>query len=67
MRLIVDRRSPALLRQVEALVGYPADALIVAAAWTASVDYFVTLDRQHLLENVALQARPTVTFNSTAH
>ena len=47
---------PALLRQVEALVTYPADALIVAAAWTANVDYFVTLDRQHLLENATLQS-----------
>jgi hypothetical protein len=29
--------------------------LIVAAAWSTNVDYFVTLDRQHILDNPALR------------
>lgn len=43
----------------QSLITYPADALIVAAAWSAGADCFVTLDRQHLLENPSLhQAVP---------
>jgi len=42
------------LTTCESLITYPADALIMAAAWSASVDYFVMLDRRHLLENPPL-------------
>ncbi len=43
----------------KSLVARPANARIVAAALTDRPDYFVTLDRQHLLDNVALaQAAP---------
>jgi hypothetical protein len=37
------------------LVAHDADALILAAAWASGVDYFVTLDRQHFLENPRLR------------
>lgn len=38
----------------QTLISYPADAAIVAAAWSANVNYFVTLDRQHILDNPPL-------------
>lgn len=34
---------------------YMADSQILAAAWDAGIDYFVTLDRQHFLDNEQLQ------------
>lgn len=37
------------------LIGYAADAQVFAAAWAAGVDYFVTLDRQHFLDNESLR------------
>lgn len=33
------------------LVGYAPDAQVLSAAWTAEVDYFITLDKKHFLEN----------------
>ena len=36
------------------LVQHPGDAQVLAAAWTSDVDYFVTLDKQHFLENPEL-------------
>ena len=35
----------------ESIVNYTPDAIVLAAAWTAEVDYFVTLDRKHFLDN----------------
>jgi predicted nucleic acid-binding protein len=35
-------------------ISYPADAVIVAVAWSSNVDYFVTLDRKHILDNPLL-------------
>lgn len=48
--------SKALLEQSQALVHYLPDAQVLAAAWAANVDYFVTLDRQHFLDNEPLQS-----------
>jgi len=39
----------------KSLVDYTADAIVLAAAWTAGVDYFVTLDRKDFLNNQPLQ------------
>jgi predicted nucleic acid-binding protein len=39
-----------------ALVGHPGDARVLADAWEAGADFFVTLDRQHFLENERLRA-----------
>jgi predicted nucleic acid-binding protein len=33
------------------LTGYEPDAEVLAAAWDAGVDYFVTLDKAHFLDN----------------
>jgi hypothetical protein len=41
------------------LVQHPGDAQVLAAAWSSDSEYFVTLDKQHFLENPALiQAAP---------
>lgn len=39
----------------KSLVDYSADATVLSAAWTAGVDYFVTLDRKDFLSNQPLQ------------
>ena len=53
---IVPVATPDLLKQSCALVQYQADAGVLAAAWAANVDYFVTLDRQHFLNNERLRS-----------
>lgn len=53
---IVPEPTPHLLEQSRALVHYPPDARVIAAAWAANVDYFVTLDRQHFLNNKPLRS-----------
>jgi predicted nucleic acid-binding protein len=39
-----------------ALTGHAGDAHVVAAARCGQVDYFVSLDRKHFLDNTALRA-----------
>lgn len=46
---------PDLVQECLALTGYLADALVLAAAKTTAADYFVTLDREHFLNNDALK------------
>lgn len=38
----------------QAIINYVPDATVLAAAWQADIDYFVTLDRQHFLGNTQL-------------
>lgn len=38
----------------DAIVNYQPDAVVLAAAWTAEIDYFVTLDGKHFLKNQRL-------------
>lgn len=45
----------ALLQRSQALINHAGDANILAAAWTAQVDYLVTLNRKHFLENRVVQ------------
>lgn len=45
-----------VMEQSGTLVAHSGDAAIVAAAWSAGANYFVTLDRKHLLHNAALRA-----------
>lgn len=52
---IVPAPTADLLQQSRALVHYLADAQVLATAWAAHVDYFVTLDRQHFLNNERMQ------------
>jgi predicted nucleic acid-binding protein len=40
-----------LLAQARAVVDYPPDAYILAVALAAGVEYFVSLDRKHLVDN----------------
>jgi hypothetical protein len=37
-------------------VDHPGNAQVIAAVWESQVDYFVTLDRQHFLNNKPLRA-----------
>ena len=43
--------KPALetVEDCHRLVSHPGDALVLAEAWSAGVDYMVTLDREHFL------------------
>jgi predicted nucleic acid-binding protein len=36
------------------LTGHPGDGRVLADAWEAGADFFVTLDRQHFLDNEPL-------------
>ena len=47
----VDR---ALLARCRALVLHAGDARVLAEAWTCGMDYFVTLDKAHFLDNPGL-------------
>jgi predicted nucleic acid-binding protein len=52
---IVPSPTPEALQKSQALTGHSGDAQVLAAAWVARVDYFVTLDRKHFLDNLALR------------
>lgn len=52
---VVPSPTPKAVQDSQALIGHPGDVQMLAAAWTAGVDYFVTLDRKHLLDNQALR------------
>lgn len=43
------------LNQCRQQIEYEPDALVLAAAWRAKVDYFVTLDKKHFLKNQSLK------------
>jgi hypothetical protein len=49
-----------MIHQAKALISHPGDARVMADAWAAKVDFFVTLDRQHFLDNAVL--RQTLPF-----
>lgn len=53
---IVAPPSSEEIGQCEALVVYRPDAIVLAAAWRARVDFFVTLDGRHFLNNQQLHA-----------
>jgi predicted nucleic acid-binding protein len=63
LALLLDRSgvevvpSPAseVVQESQALTSHPGDAQVLAAAWAAGVDYFVTLDRKHFLDNLSLK------------
>jgi predicted nucleic acid-binding protein len=64
MALVLDRArvevvaapSADWVERSQALTLHAGDAQVLAAAWQAGVDYFITLDREHLLENEALES-----------
>jgi predicted nucleic acid-binding protein len=53
---VVPIAPAGIVEKSQDLIGYLADAHVLAAAWDSSVDYFVTLDRQHFLSNAALRS-----------
>lgn len=63
LALLLDRAQVELsegpsdktLHECQEIILNSADALIIASAWDAGVDYFVTLDRKHFLENFPLR------------
>ncbi len=50
--------SPAqeAIQKSRDLTGHAGDAQVLAAAWEAGVDYFVTLDKEHFLNNAELRS-----------
>lgn len=53
--------APEMQARARALVPYPPDAAVVAEALAARVDYLVSLDRQHLVNNPQLVVLPFLT------
>jgi predicted nucleic acid-binding protein len=51
---VVPSPTPKAVQDSHALIGHPGDAQVLAAAWVVEVDYFVTLDRRHFLDNPVL-------------
>jgi predicted nucleic acid-binding protein len=45
-----------LVTRCAALTGHSGAAQVAAAAWAAAVDYFVTLDQKHFLDNADLRS-----------
>jgi predicted nucleic acid-binding protein len=62
LALLLDRSQISLvpsgsedqIAACDAIVNYLPDAVVLAAAWTAEIDYFVTLDGKHFLKNQQL-------------
>lgn len=53
---VAAKPSADLVGQAAALAGHRGDGGVLAAAWAAGVDFFVTLDRAHFLDRPALRA-----------
>lgn len=49
---IVEPPKVETVQQCQRFLAYADDAVVLAAAMDAGVDYFVTLDRQHFLNNL---------------
>ena len=52
---VVTQPSQETIKRCEAFVQHTGDALIIASAWENDVDYFVTLDRKHFVDNIRLR------------
>ena len=46
------------MARAKAVVAYAPDAHVLAEALSAKVDYFVTLDRQHFVDNPRAETLP---------
>jgi predicted nucleic acid-binding protein len=53
---VVSSPAPETVAKCMDLTGYAADAEVLAAAWDAGADYFVTLDKAHFLFNPAVRS-----------
>ncbi len=52
---VVPAPAPDAIQQSLTLTGHPGDAHVLAAAQSANVAYFITLDKQHFLDNSLLK------------
>lgn len=51
---VAPNPSEDMLSRCDQLVLHKGDAEIIAAAWGTQTDYFVTLDREHFIDNSSL-------------
>jgi predicted nucleic acid-binding protein len=62
LALLLDRSGVSVLpdpgeetvQSCMQIVQHPGDARVLAAAWSGNIDYFITLDKQHFMENQTL-------------
>ena len=52
---VVPSPTPDAVRESLALTHHAGDAQVLAAAWQTGIDYFVTLDQEHFLDNAPLR------------
>jgi len=52
--VFAPKPGPDLMQRSIQMVTHPGDAHIIAAAWSAEVDYLITHDRKHFLDNLSL-------------
>jgi predicted nucleic acid-binding protein len=52
---VVSSPSSDAVRQSHALIHHAGDAQVLAAAWQTGIDYFITLDHEHFLDNTPLR------------
>jgi len=52
---IAEKGSDARFEQCLTIVDHRGDARVLADAWDAGIDYFVTLDKKHFLSNHSSQ------------
>jgi len=52
---VVPSASEELFQQCFAVIGHPGDAALFATALQSRTDYFVTLEREHFLDNPHLK------------
>ena len=55
--LILPNPKKELIKACENLVNHPGDARVLASVWDVEIDFFVTLDRKHFIENRARKKR----------
>jgi predicted nucleic acid-binding protein len=53
--IVATQPSRELIEKCQELVNHPGDALVLAAAWGVEIDFFVTLDRKHFLDNQSMK------------
>lgn len=52
---ILPAAPPEIVGEAFKLTNHPGDAVALADAWAAGVDFFVTLDKMHFLGNATLR------------
>ncbi|MBC7264810.1 MAG: type II toxin-antitoxin system VapC family toxin [Chloroflexi bacterium] len=52
---IVPLPTAEVVERFQPITNHRGDAQVLAAAWSAAADYFVTLDREHFLNNPVLK------------